>query len=114
MITIPANAIRAAATAIVIGAVSLGTAGLAYAERPMSDNDQAFLNSLSEAGIGFADPAATIALAGAVCDDVAAGSSYDDLFKVTTERTDLSADQADALIFDSVFYYCVDLLPYVV
>ena len=114
MITLPATAIRAAATAIVIGAVSLGTAGFANAERPITDNDAAFLDSISSAGIGFDDPAATIALAGAVCDDLAAGSSYDDLFEVTTEQTDLSADQADALIFDSVFYYCTDLLPYVV
>ena len=114
MITFPANAIRAAATAIVIGAVSLGTAGLAHAERPITDNDAAFLDSISGAGIGFDDPAVPIALAGAVCKDVAAGSSYDDLFKATTKHTDLSADQADALIFDSVFYYCVDLLPYVV
>lgn len=113
MITFRTLALRAAATAVVIGAVSLGTAGLAGAEQPLSENDKAFLDSLSDVGIDFGNPAGTIALAGSVCDAIDEGTTYGELFDAAMEESSFSADQADALIFDSVFYYCVDLLPYV-
>jgi hypothetical protein len=114
MFTIPVSTvIRATAAAVVISAISVGGAGIANAERPMSDLDQEFLLSLSDAGITFDNPSTAVDLAGSVCSAVADGYSYDDLFEVAMDETDLSADQADTLLFDSVFYYCVDLLPYV-
>jgi Protein of unknown function (DUF732) len=112
MFTSPiASLIRATAIAAVIGAASLGTAGLAHAERPMSSTDKEFLQSMADADIAFENQSAAIELAGTVCDAFADGYSYEELFVTAVEETDLTTDQADILISESVWYYCPELIP---
>ena len=105
--------LRAAAAATIIAAAAVGAAGVAHAEPAMTATDMEFLQGLGNVGITFDNPAAGVTLAGSVCDAVDDGYSYEDVFDATMQKMHLSADQADTLIFNSVFYYCVDLLPYV-
>lgn len=110
-----AAALRTTAAAVLLGAAAVTTAGIAHAERPMTATDQEFLQSLDSAGIAFAHPTAAIDFAGSVCDMVANGYFFEELAgAVATSETDLSAltaEQTEVLLFDSVYYYCSDLLP---
>lgn len=106
-----ASLLRAVAVTGALTAAAVGTAGLANAERPMSPTDKEFVQSLTAADIEFSSPAAVVELAGSVCDAFADGHTYDELFDVAMADTDLTADQTDILLSDSVWYYCPELLP---
>jgi Protein of unknown function (DUF732) len=101
-----ATLIRAAAVAAMLTAAALGTPGLASAERSLTVNDQAFLDGLQAADIGFDSPAAAIEVAHMICEDMADGASYGDLLDEIVAATDLSFEQADTLADDSIWYYC--------
>ena len=115
MFTRPISSLLSAiAVAGALTAAALGTAGLADAERPTSSVDTAFLNDLTKADIAFDDPSAAVELAGSVCEAFADGNTYNELFNVTMSETDLTEDQANTLLFDSVWYYCPEFIPDIV
>jgi len=95
-------AIRAVAVVALAGAVALGTAGIAVADRV----DDAFLADLESHGIYFDSPEWAPNQAFYICQELDNGRSYPALFSEGVAQSGLNRGQVTYFIQSAVMTYC--------